>query len=297
MDIRYPKKRGKNNMKTLNIKIAGLFVTTALLLAGIAQADLPFNNLQGVGGAAFNPLAYPSGNAWNTDKTSTDEIFKPENIFSKPQFGAWYVNLGDVDVNWTAFGVSETLFKRLELSYGHEVISPAYGPSINKDNLGAKLLLIKENEWDSPFVPAVSVGAILKKTSDTGAGVDDTGSDFYLVATKLITQTPKPVVISGGVLSTDARATGVFGYDDDRDVTLFGNVDVVLHPKVAIGAEYKQGADFGSYKDADYWDAHVVFFPNNNLSIIAAYVNAGDEKSTSKVGLGDGFVLSAQYKF
>ena len=66
---------------------------------------------------------------------------------------------------------------------------------------------------------------------------------------------------------------------------------------LTVGAEYKQGASFDTFKNADYWNAHVAWFANRNLTLIGAYVNAGDEKSTTKAGLGDGAVLSAQYAF
>lgn len=65
-----------------------------------------------------------------------------------------------------------------------------------------------------------------------------------------------------------------------------------------MGAEYKQGARFeNGFKNANYWDAHVAFFAGPNLTLIGAYVYTGSEKSVSRVGLGDGFVLSAQYAF
>lgn len=64
-----------------------------------------------------------------------------------------------------------------------------------------------------------------------------------------------------------------------------------------MGFEYRQGAHYSDWKDADYWDAHVAWFVNKNLTLVGAYVNAGDPGSTSKVGLGDGVVFSAQYAF
>jgi hypothetical protein len=64
-----------------------------------------------------------------------------------------------------------------------------------------------------------------------------------------------------------------------------------------LGFEYKQGAKYSDWKDADYWDAHLAWTPNNNLTLILAHVNAGDHKSTNKVGLGNGVVLSVQYAF
>ena len=258
-----------------------------LSLAYAAQAGVPFNNLQGAGGAAFNPLAYPAGH--NKDEKSQGPL-------SKPQFGAWYVNLSDVDVDWTAISVAETLFDRLELSYGYEVVAPP-AKNIKKNNVGAKLLLLPENAGGSPLVPAVSAGAIWKTTDEVAAGSDDSAFDYYLVATKLITQSPWPVLLSAGVLSSKEQVTGVFGYNDDSDITGFGNIDVVLPISVAVGFEYKQGSQFDTFKNADYWDAHAAWIVNKNLTLIGAYVNAGDEKSTTKTGLGDGVGLSAQYAF
>ena len=206
------------------------------------------------------------------------------------------MNLGDVDGDWTSIGIAQTFFKRLEVSYSHEIIS-SRGGDIAKDNLGAKFLLIEENSWGKSWIPAVSGGVIFKHTSPVAPGVDDTGFDYYFVATKMITQLPKPVLLSGGVLSTDSRVTGVFGYDNGRDEVFFWNVDILPLKNVAVGFEYKQGARFGSFKNADYYDLHVAWFVNDSLTLLGAYVNAGNENSSSKVGLGDGFVLSIQYAF
>ncbi len=258
-----------------------------LVLAFSAQAGVPLNNLQGVGGVAFNPLAYPSGQ---------NKGEKEDGSLSKPQFGAWYVNLSDVNVDWTAIGVSETLFDRLELSYGYEVVAPK-GDNIKKSNVGAKLLVVPENAGGKAFIPAIAVGSIRKSTDNVAEGSDDSAFDFYGVATKLITQLPAPVLLSGGILSTKEQVTGVFGYNKDSDITFFGNIDLIPLSFLAVGLEYKQGAEYDTFKNASYWDAHLAYFANKNLTLVGAYVNAGDEASKSKTGLGDGVVLSAQYAF
>jgi len=281
-------------MKNINRQLSGRFrwfVVSVFLLAYSAQGGVPLNSLQGNGGVAFNPLAYPAGQ--NQDTTSSNSW---DGVLSKPQFGAWYVSLGDVNVDWTAIGTAETFFNRLELSYGYETIAQDGQNTIHKDNLGAKLLLIPENAGNKAWVPAVSVGTIHKST-DYSPAANDSAFDYYVVATKLITQLPKPVLISGGVLSTKEQVTGVFGYNDQRDLTLFGNIDILPVSWLALGLEYKQGAAFDTFKNADYWDAHAAWFVNKNLTLVVAYVNAGDETSTSKTGLGDGLVLSAQYAF
>jgi hypothetical protein len=274
----------------------GIIVVAAIgSIVGVLEAGVPFTNLEGVGGAAFNPLAYPANPG-----TSLDELGGTlSKILGKPQIGAWYVNLGEAKVDWTSIGISETIGKRLELSYGHEVIAAeGVRENISKDSLGAKFLLIEENTDGNKWIPAVSVGVIGKHTSDVPlSGVDSSGYDTYLVATKLITDLPIPVLVSGGLMSTDSQVTGVYGYSDDRDTTLFANLDLIPIKEVAVGVEYKQGAEYHGFKNADYWDAHVAWFVNKNLTIIAAYVNAGDLNSSHEVGLGDGVVLSLQYQF
>lgn len=270
--------------------------STALLASVLfatlsVQAGVPFNNLEGVGGAAFNPLAYTAGQNAGTNN--------PNAILSKPQAGAWFTRLGDKNINWEAFGVAETIGKRFELSYGYEAIrlGGENAKNISKNNIGAKVLAIQENEFGS-FVPAVSVGAIWKNTDANLFGQHNSGLDSYLVATKLITQTPVPVLVSAGLLYTAEEVTGAVGFNKDHDLTYFGNIDVIPVSCLAVGAEYKQGARFANgFKNANYWDTHVAFFAGPNLTLIDAYVYTGSETSVSRVGLGDGFVLSAQYAF
>jgi hypothetical protein len=276
--------------QAIRVAVSGL-----VLGAGLAFGGVPLNNLQGVGGVAFNPLAYPSGQNAEEDKDKGGLHL----ALSRPQIGAWYVRLGDVNVDWVAGGVSETFFKRLELSYGYEIIAPDGADNIHKSNYGAKVLLLPENAGDNAFVPAVSVGGLWKTTDvNTGDTIDDAGWDAYVVATKLITQLPRPVLLSGGLLYTDELVTGVFGHDDQHDLTWFANVDVLPFSFLAVGLEYKDGARFDDFQNASYWDAHVAWFVNPNLTLVGAYVNAGDsDPSSSKTGLGDGFVLSAQYAF
>jgi len=148
------------------------------------------------------------------------------------------VHLGDVDVDWVAGGVSETFFKRLELSYGYEIIAPDGADNIHKQNYGAKVLLLPENYGDNKLIPAVSVGGLWKTTDAETGDFDDAGWDAYLVATKLITQLPRPVLLSGGLLYTDELVTGVFGHDDDHDLTWFANLDVLPFSWLAVGLEY-----------------------------------------------------------
>ena len=277
-------------MKTTSLKRI-LTLLTAGLLGSLAYAGVPLNNLEGTGGVAFNPLAYTAGQ-------NKDEGNVPWNtsFVSKPQLGAWYVSLPKVDLDWVAAGTAVTWFDRLETSIGRESIAKDTWRTIHKDNYGAKLLLVKENDFSTTWVPAVSLGLVNKNVNYSALSGKTSGTDYYLVATKLITALPAPVIVSGGVISTQGYATGALGFDAHQDEAFFFNTDVVLG-SFAVGVEYRQGAQFAAVKNADYYDAHVAWLASKQLTLVAAYVNTGNETSTTKTGLGTGYVLSAQYAF
>jgi len=269
-------------------------VFTAGLLAAAAEAGVPLNGLQGNGGIAFNPLAYLAGSYAEGEKGGLGEWV------SKPQVGAWYVNLDDADINWYAASAAFSVARRLELSYGYGLVD-VNGTEINTHNLGAKVKLLDENFGDTVWVPALAVGGLWKATDADAAdalGLDDNGFDAYLVATKLITQTPLPVLLSGGVLYSDEVVNGVLGHGD-YDTVFFGNVDVLPAKNVAVGVEYKQGVDAGNgIQNSDYWEGHVAWFATDKVTLVAAYADTGDEtKGLSDLGVGGGIVLSAQYAF
>ena len=283
-----------------------LFALATLTAAATAlHAAVPLNNLQGTGGIAFNPLAYTAGLPWEYGGTTN-----LNGIVSAPQFGAWYVNLNDADINWYAGSAAITFFDRLEVSYGYGYINARkYGDkSIETHNFGAKFRILDENAFDTAWIPAVAVGGVWKYTDSKtvdALGLDDNGFDAYVVATKLITQTPVPVLLSGGLLYTDEVVNGVVGHQNSNyDVVAFANIDILPAENIAIGLEYKQGADVGDgIRNHDYYDAHVAWFVTKKLTLVAAYVDTGDKDrfykhgSAKNLGVGNGFVLSMQYQF
>ncbi len=278
--------------------IAGIAAAANSLLAGV-----PLNNLQGSGGIAFNPLAFTAGLPWDGEGNDT-----LNQIVSKPQVGAWYVNLNDADINWWAGSAAATFFGRLELSYGYGFVNAhRYGDrSIETHNLGAKVRLLDENAFDTSWVPAFAVGGVWKYTNSKtvdALGLDDNGFDVYAVASKLITETPVPVLLSAGLIYTDEVVYGVVGHND-YDLAAFGNIDILPAKNVAIGLEYKQGASVGDgIRNHDYYDGHVAWFVTDKLTLVAAFAETGGKDkfyrrgSTSDLGIGSGLVLSAQYQF
>jgi hypothetical protein len=298
-------------MKKVSFVVAAMALVAVLFL-GSAHADVPFINLEGVGGVAFNPLAYPAV----TPPKKGEEGWKigPVSV-GKPRIGAWYVNLNDTDIDWFNAGIATTFANRLELSYGYQSVNlgsklnalntdlSGLSQNVHKSNIGAKLLLLEENSFGTSYLPAVSIGTVYKTTSfkvdkfGTTPKVDKDGFDAYLVATKLITQLPRPVLLSAGLLASRGQVNGILGFNEKYRETFFGNIDILPLDNLAIGFEYKQGPRFNSFKNEDYWNIHAAWLVNQNLTLIAAYANAGNRKSSTHVGLSDGPVISIQYSF
>ena len=300
----------KTNLKTIRTIVASLAAAASASLT----AGVPLNNLQGTGGIAFNPLAYTAGLPWDDDGggDSTNAVEKTDSalngVVSRPQLGAWYVNLNDAGVNWWAASAALTFANRVEISGGYGFVNAhKYGDkSINTYNLGAKVRFLDENSFDTAWIPALAVGGVYKYTDSRtveALGLDDDGFDAYVVASKLITQTPVPVLLSAGLLLSDEVVNGVVGHND-YDVVAFGNIDVLPAENVAIGVEYKQGVDAGDgIRNHDYWDAHVAWFVTKRLTLVAAFAETGDKDkfyrkgSAKNLGVGSGAVFSIQYQF
>ena len=279
-------------------------LAASVLSASAAYAGVPLNNLQGVGGIAFNPLAYTAGQPWDGGETN---VFN--GIVSKPQVGGWYVNLSDSDINWFAIGTALTFAERLEVSYGYGFTdAKKYGDkSIDSNNLGAKLRILDENAFETQWVPAIAVGAVYKHTNTDLAsafGLDKDGFDYYAVASKLVKETPIPVLLSLGILYSDEVVNGVIGHGH-YDVSYFANIDVLPSDNIAVGFEYKSGVDAetSGIRNHDYYDGHVAWFVTPQLTLVGAYAYTGDKDrfyrdgNPKNLGFGSGLVLSVQYQF
>ena len=307
-----------NNSKIVRTVIS---LSVATLTGAAVYGGVPLNNLQGTGGIAFNPLAYTAGLPWDDDGggDSTNAVERTDSalngIVSRPQVGAWYVNLNDAGINWWAGSAAITFADRVEVSGGYGFINAhKYGDkSINTYNVGAKVRFLDENAFDTSWVPALAIGGVWKYTDSRTVDafhLDNSGFDGYIVASKLITQTPVPVLLSAGLLLSDEVVNGVVGHND-YDVVAFGNIDVLPADNVAIGLEYKQGVNAGdtratggnSIRNHDYWDAHVAWFVTKKLSLVAAFTETGDKDkfyrkgSVKNLGVGSGAVFSIQYQF
>jgi len=198
---------------------------------------LPFHTIEGYGGGAITPIAYlVNGGGKNT-------------VFGLPAVAFSYVNAGSKDLE--AFTISETLFNRLELSYGADrfgvgglrgaLISATekdIGTEVWLHNFNARLAVLDEGSFSQDWLPAVTVGAHLKYNPDInrintqlGGALGsigyrhNTGEDFTLTVSKTIPKVfDRPLIVSAGVRASEAADLGILGFSDKWSATFEGNI-------------------------------------------------------------------------
>jgi len=144
----------------------------------------------------------------------------------------------------------------------------------------------------------------------TVLGVKDSGTDFYVSATKLFLG--NGLLVNATLRSTNANQNGLLGFGsampgkNSRSLQPEFSVAYLLSKNVAIGAEYRfkpnnlQPHLSGSALAEDDWkDIFIAWAPTKNVSITAAYVDLGRIVSavTPNQRKQTGYYLSTQLAF
>jgi hypothetical protein len=227
----------KNTLK-LNFQYLLLAVLSLLPLAAHAQQL----NWEGSTGAFVTPFAYTAAS--------------PENGIGRPAVAYHYLNAGKVIGQQTQLSLTVGLYKRLEFGYTGSInksgdtagLSPLFNGNFN--TFHGKLNLVSENAHKLAFLPAISAGFVARTQVRHVGGVinskDTHNADFYLVATKTVTQAlPKvPIVLNLGVRASNAAVYGIAGNVDNYKALAFGAVGFVLPgpggSKWIVGSEAAQ---------------------------------------------------------
>lgn len=217
-----------------------------LIFTPAAKAQL---NWEGQTGAFATPFAY----------VATSESFK----IGHPEIGFHYLNGGDVIGDDYQFSFTVGLFKYTELGFTRSDSSFGSSPITGLfqggyDTFHGKLNVIPENLHGKKWVPAISVGFAARFEEERVArapfaanldsplaGRSTNNTDFYVVATKTITQIKHlPIVLSAGYKHTDAQIMGIAGNAPDYADLAFGaaafEVKVPGSTTLVFGAEAVQ---------------------------------------------------------
>jgi hypothetical protein len=146
---------------------------------------------------------------------------------------------GPVIGTFNTVSVTEGFAKRFEAGYTREIhaqgdtasLSPLWTEGFNV--IHGKANILDENHGKNPWVPALSIGGIVRtNVRNVGGEIDakDTNNgDIYLVATKVVTQTKKvPLVLNAGVRGTNASLWGLGGNAPEFAAKVFGALGFVL---------------------------------------------------------------------
>lgn len=266
-----------------------------LALSQDEPPPLPAHGIEGSGGIFATYCAYLVNPA------------KEGEIFGLPSVAFTYVNFGHSrDLN--AFTITETLWDRVELGYGYdrfntgdlpEAIARA-GLAISDDyvglhNFNIRGALLKENDFDQPWVPAVTLGVHYKyndtvddMNDDLGGvlrnpvGIEDNdGVDFTLYASKTVPIFERPVIFNLGLRESEAAHIGLLGFTGDYDLTVEGSVAALVTDHILVGGEYRMKPN--SYnripglvgEEDDWWTLCLGFIVTKNLCIDFGYGHFG----------------------
>jgi len=256
--------------------LAASLCLAACSLVG-ARADAAPTEVEGAAGGGLTPWA----------------IEAPDS----PQLSYWYVSTQDVLLQ--AAGVSGTVLKRLELSFGDQWLAyPNAGNALGLSEhlaqsvIGAKFALVESDAARSR--PAIAIGVQVKNVSgpivDTlradNAISSTSGIDYYLAVTEVTKIAGTTVVADATLRATRANQFGLLGFGggaNGHNAYAFEpefSLGAYLTPQVVFGGEYRfapnniSAAVYG-IREQSKFDIFTSYLPNKRFALTAAYLNLG----------------------
>ncbi|WP_338293040.1 DUF3034 family protein [Planctobacterium marinum] len=253
------------------------FLLLILLASPVIQAatgkligTAGLNMLEGSGGGGIVPWATLAG------YDSRDQVAAT----------AFYTRVNVDDFQLDVLGASLSFYDRIEISIAqHKFDVEPLGAEIKQNIYGLKYRIYGDvvySDW-----PQVSVG-LQHKVLDDGAiaaavGADnaDSGTDFYIAATKVHLGGffGYNTVWNTTLRATKANQTGLLGFgqvdDDDYEVMFEGSLGVLLSRHFAVGIEYRQKPDNLGLGEDDWKDVFIAWIPSKDVNVTLAYAKLG----------------------
>lgn len=234
------------------------------------------SQLEGAGGGGLVPWALIAGYG------TRDEIGG----------SVFYTTVAIDDFTLASRGLAIGIYDRVELSFAEQRFglgNTVPGEVIHVDTLGLKLKLAGDAIFDQDrWLPQLAVGLQYKKNQDFDipnalGAKDDSGTDFYLAASKLWLDSPllgRSVFANLTLRTTRANQLGILGFGGDRNNhhKLMPEASLALLPRddIALGIEYRHKPDnLSVFRENSFSDIFVAWFPSKYLSLTAAYADLG----------------------
>jgi hypothetical protein len=219
-----------------------IYAVVAAVLLFALTGSLQAQNIgwEGETGVFVTPLAYTAAS--------------PAKGLGRPLVAYHFLNGGEVLGDFYNVSATVGAFSRAEFGYTRSFHSqggtPGFSPLWNNgfNIVHGKVNVIPENAGKTQWVPAISVGFIARsQVRNVGGAIlkkDTANADLYLVASKTITQTGVPIILSGGIRGTNAQLWGLGGNAPEWSTQAFGAAGFVIKlPKKAtaiLAAEIAQ---------------------------------------------------------
>ena len=279
-----------------------------------AAPPLPLHMIEGTSGIFITQMAY---------------IANPPELrkwLAMPSLSASYVKVGHKDVR--ALGLTYAVHERIELGYAYERLDLGHWPQdvekalglhmrpreVDLHTMSLRTMLVKEGQWEQKWIPAITAGVHYKYNADikeinrdlqgtcrTLGYRNNDGWDATLVASKTFANIlPKPFILSAGLRSTRAALTGFTGFSGDRDINFEGSAAFFITDKLLFAGEYRQkrsnwtGVRRLVEKEDDWWLLAFVYVVNEDLTLTAGYLYAGDMLNHRNQG-GLGFQVKWEF--
>ena len=221
--------------------VTGPLFVIALTVFGHAPLSAQSLNWEGQTGVFITPLAYTA----SSTKTG----------IGNPVIAYHYLNAGPVLGDFHQASVTIGFLSRGEIGYTRSIhkagdtagLSPLWGKGFNIYH--GKLNLVPENSGKRAWLPAISIGSVLRtNVHNVGGAIRNTdthNADFYVVASKTVTQVKGlPFVLNLGYKATNASVYGLAGNAPDYKGRLFGAAAFVLpgpgKSQIILGSEFSQ---------------------------------------------------------
>jgi hypothetical protein len=270
-----------------------------LIIGSISTARAESLDLEGQSGGITTPFAYT--------------VESKANGASFPAVAFHLLSGGDVVGTHFQMSVTVGFLSRAEVGITRSAVSEGSSEPLSGlfdrgfSIFHGKMLLVPENEGNAA-VPAISAGFLARyqrKHIEGGLGAATQNGDFFVTATKTISQIERaPVVLSGGVKVTNASIMGLAGNSPTWAWCGFIFAGVNVGGRVLLGAEYTQQPE--GIKDMAGTDVpgtaafllRLLPDANGRLSIDVGLLSlAGTIGENLDVKADDRYFLGAGYRF
>jgi hypothetical protein len=295
---------GRFNGGMMTVSAAGAMVFWAII-AGAAVDEkqrsdpppLPLHGIEGMGGIFSTYSAHLTNPA------------REGELFGLPSIGFGYVDIGHGRY-MLPLTITETFKDRVELGFAWDYFQLGDLPDdieeassirigehhVNLFNINLRCALIREGEWNHPWMPAFTFG-VHYKYNDTINDIDrelnghlkaigiDNNEDIELTLymSKMFKDFIRPVMIDLGVRATRAAHLGLLGFTDDYQILPEGNVVVFVTDRLALAAEYRFKPDGYAddlaplvHAEDDWWTLCGAYVLSDNLTISGGYGHFGN---------------------